>query len=66
MIDSNEILAYQAGRESGYNDGYYDGVVDFAKYLKSSSFECDCNVIIFDAIDTDYLDDYVKDFLETR
>lgn len=66
MIDSNETLAYENGRDAGYYAGYCDGVVEFAKYLKSNSFECDCNVIIFNAIDMDDLDNLVKDFLETR
>ena len=66
MIDSNETLAYQAGRESGYDYGYCDGVVEFAEYLKMQSFLCDSNDWhSFNAIDVDDLDDLVKDFLKT-
>lgn len=64
MIDSNETLAYQNGRESGYDYGYCDGAIEFAEYLKMQSFLCDSNDWhSFNAIDVDDLDDYVKDFL---
>ena len=64
IICGEVALAYQNGREAGYDDGFEDGVELFAKYLKENSFECDCNVVIFDAIDTDDLDDMVKEFLK--
>lgn len=66
MIDSNETLAYQNGRESGYSYGYYDGVLEFAEYLKVNAFLCDTHDSWgFQAIDVDDLDDMVKDFLRT-
>ena len=65
MIDSNETLAYENGRDAGYSEGYEDGVVAFAKYLKEKSFLCDSNEWhSFWAINVeDDLDDLVKDFL---
>ena len=67
MIDSNEALAYQNGREAGYDDGYEDGAVMFAKYLKhrSCSYDLD-NYHSFDAIDIDDLDDLVEEFLRKQ
>ena len=58
------IAAYNNGKIEGYAEGYKNAIVEFAKYLKDNSKECDCNVIIFDAIDTDDLDNLAKDFLE--
>lgn len=65
MIDSNETLAYENGRDAGYAEGFKDGVVMFAKYLKhhSGSYDLD-NYNSFDAIDIDYLDDFVEKFLD--
>lgn len=65
MIDSNETLAYQYGRDAGYDDGYEDGAVMFAKYLKqhSCSYDLD-NYHSFDAIDIDDLDNLIEEFLK--
>ena len=57
MIDSNETIMYENGREIGYEGGYdigysvgyvkgvdvgyIDGVKEFAAYLKKNSFMCD-------------------------
>lgn len=68
MVDSNETLAYENGRDAGYDDGYNDGVIRFAEYLKEHSFLCDSNdSFSFQAINVeDDLDDMVKDFLENQ
>lgn len=65
MIDSNETLAYEDGRDAGYAEGYEDGVIAFAKYLKNNSFLCDSNDwFSFNAINVDDdLDDMVVEFL---
>lgn len=71
MIDSNKTLEYENGETSGYfkwwGQGYEDGVIEFAKYLKENSFLCDSNdSFSFQAINVeDDLDDMVKDFLES-
>lgn len=67
MIDSNETLAYQNGRDAGYDDGYEDGAIMFAEYLKENSFLCDPNdSFSFQAIDVDDINDLLTDFLENR
>lgn len=67
MIDSNETLMYQAGRDAGYDDGYYDGVAAFANYLKvhACSYDLD-NYHSFDAIDVEDLDELVEEFLDKK
>ena len=67
MIDSNETLAYQNGRDAGYDDGYEDGAIMFAEYLKENSFLYDPNdSFSFQAIDVDDIKDLLTDFLENR
>lgn len=52
--------------EVAYKNGYRDAIKKFAEYLKKHSFECDCNVFLFDAINVDDLDELVEDFLNGR
>ena len=67
MIDSNETIMYENGRDAGYSEGFEEGIISFAKYLREHSFLCDSNDWhSFNAIDVDDLDDFVKDFLENR
>lgn len=67
MIDSNETIMYENGRDAGYSEGFEEGIISFAKYLREQSFLCDSNDWhSFNAIDVDDLDDFVKDFLENR
>ena len=49
--------------EVAYKNGYRDAIKKFAEYLKKHSFECDCNVSLFDAIDVDDLDELAEEFL---
>lgn len=64
MIDSNETLAYENGRDAGYDDGYEDGAAMLIEYLKkhSCSYDLD-NYHSFEAIDIDDLDDLLEEFL---
>lgn len=67
MIDSNETIMYENGRDAGYSYGFEEGVIEFVKYLKehSCSYDLD-NYHSFDAIDIEYLDDLVEEFLDNR
>lgn len=50
-----------------YDMGYREGVQEFVKYLEEHSFLCDPgNMWSFQAIDTDDLDCFAKDFLESK
>lgn len=73
MIDSNETVSYENGIYAGYNEGYFDGVISFANYLKKNYFVCTFNESCFyketntKCVLKEYvLDDMVKDFLENQ
>ncbi len=67
MIDSNETIMYENGRDAGYSEGFEDGVIAFTKYLKKHSYLYDLNnYYSFRAIDIDDLDDLVEDFLDNK
>ena len=50
-----------------YKSGFINGVTKFVKYLKehSCSYDLD-NYHSFDAINIDYLDDLVEEFLDKK
>lgn len=68
MIDSNDTIMYENGRDAGYSDGFKDGVMAFTKYLKENScfYDLDNYYNSFSAIDIDNLDDLVEEFLDNR
>ena len=67
MIDSNETIMYENGRDAGYSDGFEEGVIAFLKYLKENSCFYDLdNYHSFRAIDIEYLDDLADEFLDNR
>ena len=67
MIDSNETIMYENGRDAGYSDGFEEGVIAFVKYLKEHSCFYDLdNYHSFSAIDIDNLDNLVEEFLDNR
>ena len=50
-----------------YESGFKNGVIKFAEYLKNHSCSYDLdNYHSFDAIDIDYLDDFVEEFLDKK
>lgn len=67
MIDSNETLAYESGRDAGYSEGFEECIIAFVEYLKKHSCFYDLdNYHSFSAIDVDDLDDLVEEFLNNR
>lgn len=63
-VDKEELLkALRYDREQ-YTKGYNDGIKEFVEYLKehSCSYDLD-NYHSFNAIDVDYLNDFVEEFL---
>lgn len=46
MVDSNETIMYENGRDAGYTEGYEDALIDVAKVIgdtcPSCLFEKDC------------------------
>lgn len=67
MIDSNETIMYENGKDIGYSEGFEEGIMAFVEYLKKHSCFYDLdNYHSFSAIDIDNLDDLVKNFFDNR
>lgn len=64
-VNKDELMKALQNDRNKYDKGYCDGVIEFAKYLKEhSSLYGLNNYIRLDAINIDYLYDFVEDFLE--
>lgn len=67
MIDSNETIMYENGKDAGYSEGFEEGIMAFVEYLKKHSCFYDLdNYHSFSAIDIDNLDDLVENFFDNR
>lgn len=66
-IDKDELIkALKFDREQ-YEKGYKDGVIEFVGYLKKHPCNYDLdNYHSFEAVDIEYLDDYVESFYEDK
>ncbi len=42
MIDSNETMMYENGRDAGYTEGYEDALVDAATVIGDTCIGCPC------------------------
>lgn len=66
-VDKDELVKALNYDRQQYTEGYKDGVLEFANYLKSQSFLCDPdNGFSFYAIDEDDIDDFAEEFIRGK
>lgn len=65
MIDSNETLAYESGRNAGYAEGYEDGLMIKVEKLEPHPTEAIVVSFSFDNIDLDDMQELFR-YIESK